>query len=221
MITILLEYIFLGLIIIFVFYSMLDTAKEEKASEKSRDELINKQGFKFEERVSIKRERELHRHGFKFLLTVDDNVKTNVLWKESEEESFYIFDCEYTESTLNGCRIDSKRAIFYKTSNTDLYNFELYNEGMFGKLNSLLGNEYNDFDEVPIFSKDDLLKTKNTETTLSTLPRELVEFISSQKGINIEARESCLLIYDGISNYSKLFEIASKIRDILLRHTTK
>ncbi len=196
-------------------------SKRDKSIKASREEFIKKHDFEFEERISRKRERLLHQHGFQFLLSVDEEEKTNVLWKQNESEELFIFDCEYIVSTSSHSSTVSKRAIYFKFPNKCLYHFELFPENMGEKLNQLLGNKDIDFDEYPVFSNNYSLRSKNKETLILNLPKELIEFIGIQKGLNIEARENCILIYHENYDYTDLYEMALSIKDILLRNPVK
>jgi len=215
------EYIYWVLLILALFYSMHVASRRDKSIKTSREEFIKKHDFEFEERISRKRERQLHQHGFQFLLSVDEEEKTNVLWKQNEGEELFIFDCEYVVSTSNHSSMVSKRAIYFKFSGKTLYHFELFPENMVEKLKQFLGNEDIDFDEFPFFSNNYSLRAKNKETVILNFPRELIEFIGLQKGLSIEGRENCILIYHENSDYSDLYKMALSIKGILLRSSVK
>jgi len=215
------EYIYWGLLILALFYSMKVASKRDKNIKASREEFIKKYDFEFEERISRKREKQLHQHGFQFLLSVDEEEKTNVLWKQNEGEEFFIFDCEYIVSTSNHSSTVSKRAIYFKFPDKCLYHFELFPENMIEKLKQFLGNEDIDFDEFPVFSNNYSLRSKDKETFVLSFPRELIEFIGLQKGLSIEGRENCILIYHENSDYIDLYKMALRIKEILLRSPIK
>ncbi len=196
-------------------------SKRDKSIKTSREEFIEKHDFEYEERISRKRERQLHQHGFQFLLSVDEEEKTNVLWKQNENEELFIFDCEYIVSSSNHSSTVSKRAIYFKFSDKCLYHFELFPENMVEKLKQFLGNEDIDFDEFPVFSNNYSLRANDKETVILNFPKELIEFIGLQKGLNIEGRGNCILIYLENSDYSDLYEMALSIKEILLRRPIK
>jgi hypothetical protein len=102
-----------------------------------------------------------------------------------------------------------------------LVHFNLHPENLFEKFKQLLGNEDIDFDDYPVFSKNYSLRAENKEIVVLNFPKELVEFIGSKKGVNIEARKNSILIYDKNANYVDLYELALSIKGILVRDSVK
>jgi hypothetical protein len=149
-------------------------------------------------------------------MSVDDDDKTNVFWKRNENEEVFIFDCEYLDKmSESGIKV-SKTAVYFEFPDECLYHFNLHPESIFEKLKQLLGNEDIDFDDYPIFSKNYSLRAENKETVILKFPRNLIEFIGSKKGINIEARKNSVLIYDKNTKYMDLYQLALNIKEILI-----
>lgn len=206
-----------ALIVSSYFYS-----KRKRRFSISRDKFISKYSFKEADSIFT----EMHKHGFNLLSKASGGYGEyefdHVISKSFEKEEFFIFDFVYTPKSQNKSTATGQatlRSVLIKLKDRELFTFELFPENIFEKIKQAFGVADIDFDEYKQFSKMYVLKGDDETRVRNTFSQPLIRKLESTKGMCIEARKSCLLIYNlnhgEFADYEALYKDAKSINEAL------
>lgn len=120
---------------------------------------------------------------------------TNFLGRENDGVDAAIFDFQYTTGSGKNSHTHRQTMVSFISKDLKLPQFALYPENMLHRIASALGYSDINFPEAPTFSKMFVLKSQDPTSVREFMTPERLQALESFPGIQIEARDSGLLIW--------------------------
>jgi hypothetical protein len=214
--------IFWVLLIIALLVSTQFAKKREKKLAVNKAKFCSK--FSFLEKGHVYSE--MHKHGFSLIDRASgyygDYETSSILSKVKDREEFCFFDFEYIPKHAdksNTNKFSTIRAVLIRFRDRELYNFELRPENVIEKIKQVFGSSDINFEGHPEFSKKYVLTGTDPALIKARFPTVLIRRLESKSGFCIEARKTCLLIYNPeeseFEDYENLYKEALFINDCL------
>lgn len=114
---------------------------------------------------------------------------------ESEGTTLCIFDYSYTVGSGKNSRTYSQTVAAVQSSELQIPDFAIKNEGLLHRLGGLVGMQDIDFESHPKFSKMFLLSGSNEPAIRNLFRPQLLEYFETQKGVSVEGGYGGFVFY--------------------------
>ena len=119
----------------------------------------------------------------------------NMIHGETDAVDIGIFDYQYTTGSGKNSHTYKQSVICFNSSDLNLPKFSMRQEGFFDKIGGMLGFQDIDFDTHPTFSAAYVLKGENEELVRQTFRAEILEYLESINGVNVEGGATRLIYF--------------------------